>query len=76
MTDSDMEILLSSADNQDDAQKSIVVPIDDDLDTVKSNEPNTVDELAMELATIKQSAKKIAIIGSRNLPITTLTYFF
>ena len=70
MTDSDMEILLSSEDNQDDAQKSIVVPIDDDLDTVKSNEPNTVDELAMELATIKQSAKKIAIIGSRNLPIT------
>ena len=70
MTDSDMEILLSSEDNQEDAQKSIVVPIDDDLDTVKSDAPNTVDELAMELATIKQSAKKIAIIGSRNLPIT------
>ncbi|MBR1460264.1 DNA-processing protein DprA [bacterium] len=40
------------------------------MDTVKAGSPNTVDELAMELATIKQSAKKIAIIGSRNLPIT------
>ena len=37
MTDSDMEILLSSEENQDDAQKSIVVPIDDDLDTVYKN---------------------------------------
>ena len=61
-------ILMSS---EDDAQKqqSIVVPMDD-LDTVSSNSPDTVDELAMELATIQQSAKKIAIIGSRNLPIT------
>ena len=40
------------------------------MDTIKSDSPNTVDELAMELATIKQSAKRIAIIGSRNLPIT------
>ena len=64
MTDSDMEIILSSDENKEDVQKSIVVPIDDDLDTVKSDTPNTVDELAMELATIKQSAKKI------NLPIT------
>lgn len=57
--------------SDDDAQKqqSIVVPMDD-LDTVSSNSPDTVDELAMELATIQQSAKKIAIIGSRNLPIT------
>ena len=70
MTESDMEILLSADDNKEDSQKSIVVPIDDDMDTVKSDAPNTVDELAMELATIKQSAKKIAIIGSRNLPIT------
>ena len=71
MTDSDMEILLSTDENNnDDLQRSIVVPIDEDLDTVKSDAPNTVDELAMELATIKQSAKKIAIIGSRNLPIT------
>ena len=70
MTESDKEILLSSDGKSEDAQKSIVVPIDDDMDTVKSDAPNTVDELAMELATIKQSAKKIAIIGSRNLPIT------
>lgn len=70
MTESDKEILLSSDDKNEDAQRSIVVPIDDEMDTVKSDAPNTVDELAMELATIKQSAKKIAIIGSRNLPIT------
>ena len=31
---------------------------------------NTEDSLAHELATIQQSSKKIAIIGSRNLPIT------
>ena len=71
MTECDMEILLSSEEsNDEDVRKSIVVPIDEDMDTVKSSSPNTVDELAMELATIKQSAKKIAIIGSRNLPIT------
>lgn len=50
-------------------EQSIMVPIDD-LDTVDENDANTVDELAMELATIQQSAKKVAIIGSRNLPIT------
>lgn len=49
-------------------QGSIMVPLDD-LDTV-SDSPDTVDELAMELATIKQSAKNIAVIGSRNLAIT------
>jgi len=70
MIESDMEILLSADQNDEDVQKSIVVPIDDEMDTVKSDSVNTVDELAMELATIKQSAKKIAIIGSRNLPIT------
>ena len=70
MTESDKEIILNSSDAGDDIQTSIVVPIDEDMDTVKSDAPNTVDELAMELATIKQSAKKIAIIGSRNLPIT------
>jgi hypothetical protein len=48
---------------------SIMVPIDD-LDEVADKAPNTIDELAQELATIKQSAKRIAIIGSRNLPIT------
>ena len=46
-----------------------MVPMDD-LDVVTADSPHTVDELAQELATIRQSAKKIAIIGSRNLPIT------
>lgn len=50
-------------------EQSIMVPVDD-LDTVEETGANTVDELAMELATIQQSAKKVAIIGSRNLPIT------
>lgn len=49
-------------------QHSIVVPIDD-LDIVSDTE-NGVDELALELATIQRSAKKIAVIGSRNIPIT------
>jgi len=56
-------------DEKETQQPSISVPIDDDLDTV-SEDSNTLDQLSMELATIKQSAKKIAIIGSRNLPIT------
>ena len=51
-------------------EQQIMVPLDDDLDTVKNNDPNVLDALAMELATIQQSAKKVAIIGSRNLPIT------
>lgn len=50
-------------------QGTIMVPLDD-LDTVSSDSPDTVDELAMELATIHQSSKKIAVIGSRNLAIT------
>lgn len=50
-------------------QSSIMVPIDD-LDKVPEDDANTVDQLAIELATIQQSAKRIAIIGSRNLPIT------
>lgn len=50
-------------------QSSIMVPIDD-LDKISEDDANTVDQLAMELATIQQSAKRIAIIGSRNLPIT------
>lgn len=49
--------------------QSIMVPVDD-MDIVEKTDENTVDELAMELATIQQSAKKVAIIGSRNLPIT------
>lgn len=50
-------------------EPSIMVPMDD-MDSVETTQANTVDELAMELATIQQSAKKVAIIGSRNLPIT------
>lgn len=48
---------------------SIMVPVSD-LDMVPEDDANTVDELAAELATIQQQAKKIAIIGSRNLTIT------
>ncbi len=50
-------------------QSSIMVPLCD-MDSICDSSPDTVDELAMELATIQQSAKRIAIIGSRNLPIT------
>ncbi len=63
---------------EDKEHPSITVPVND-LDDV-DDLPETSDELAHELATIQQSAKKIAIIGSRNLPIThqqiieTLTY--
>ena len=56
-------------DSQNSQHSNIMVPLDD-LDTISESDANTVDELAMELATIQQSAKKIAIIGSRNLPIT------
>ncbi|MBR1976752.1 DNA-processing protein DprA [bacterium] len=49
---------------------SISVPIDDDLDKVPEDGGDEIDVLAQELATIRQSAKKIAIIGSRNLTIT------
>ena len=58
------------ADNNNENQvSSIMVPIDEDSVDISSN-PDVVDELSMELATIKQSAKRIAIIGSRNLAIT------
>ncbi len=50
-------------------EQQIMVPLDD-LDKVEANDAHTLDALAMELATIQQSAKKVAIIGSRNLPIT------
>ena len=50
-------------------QSSIMVPMCD-MDSICDSSPDTVDELAMELATIQQAAKRIAIIGSRNLPIT------
>ena len=68
-TDMNEVKLMSSEDDAKEKQNSIVVPFDD-MDTVSSDSPDTVDELAMELATIQQSAKRIAIIGSRNLPIT------
>ncbi|MEI7473779.1 MAG: DNA recombination-mediator protein A [bacterium] len=45
-----------------------MVPLDD-LDS-PDDSGDTVDQLALELATIQQTAKKIAMIGSRNLPIT------
>jgi hypothetical protein len=48
--------------------RTIMVPLDGLDDTDDS--PEATDELAHELATIQQSAKRIAIIGSRNLPIT------
>ncbi len=47
---------------------SIMVPFEDMDDT--DDLPETIDQLAHELATIQQSSKRIAIIGSRNLPIT------
>ena len=50
-------------------QPSIMVPLDE-MDSVSEKDQNSPDALAMELATIQQMAKKIAIIGSRNLPIT------
>jgi len=69
MNNSTNDITNLSGSDDSDKQQSIMVPVDD-LDSVSDNGPDTVDELAMELATIQQSAKKIAIIGSRNLPIT------
>ena len=62
-------MVMGSDDNKNNEQPSIMVPLDD-MDSVSADSPHTVDELAQELATIRQSAKKIAIIGSRNLPIT------
>ena len=65
----EMETIKLLGDGESESQGSIMVPIDD-LDSVSDDSPNTVDELAMELATIQQSAKRIAVIGSRNLAIT------
>lgn len=47
---------------------SITVPIND-LDEADES-PDAIDQLAHELATIQQTSKRTAIIGSRNLPIT------
>lgn len=57
------------SENENQQQPSIVVPLDD-MDTVSQDDLDKVDTLAQELATIRQSAKRIAIIGSRNLTIT------
>lgn len=51
-----------------DQQHIVMVPFGESAD--KDDLPETSDQLAHELATIQQSSKKIAIIGSRNLPIT------
>ena len=56
-------------ENSNENQPSIMVPLDD-LDKVPVDDIDKVDTLVQELATIRQSAKKIAIIGSRNLAIT------
>ena len=61
--------VINLAEGEETKQSSIMVPFDDKPVAVDSA-PDTVDELSMELATIKQSAKRIAIIGSRNLAIT------
>jgi predicted Rossmann-fold nucleotide-binding protein len=53
---------------EDKERHSIMVPIGD-LDEADDG-TEAIDQLAHELATIQQTAKKIAIIGSRNLPIT------
>lgn len=58
-----------SENEKENQRPSIVVPLDD-LDKVSDDDINKVDTLAQELATIRQSAKRIAIIGSRNLTIT------
>jgi len=49
-------------------QHIVMVPFGDTTDS--DDLPETSDQLAHELATIQQSSKKVAIIGSRNLPIT------
>lgn len=71
MVDEKMNDVITNFNGSGDSDKqpSIMVPLDD-LDSISEENADTVDELAMELATIQQSAKKIAIIGSRNLPIT------
>lgn len=53
---------------EDKERQTIMVPLGDFDDT--DDMPESIDQLAHELATIQQTSKKIAIIGSRNLPIT------
>ncbi len=63
------ENLEKNFDDSNDKKPSIMVPVGD-LDSVDTSNNDEVDVLSQELATIRQSAKKIAIIGSRNLTIT------
>jgi len=49
-------------------EQQIMVPLED-LDKADAG-ADTMDALSMELAAIQQPSKKVAIIGSRNLPIT------
>jgi len=63
-----MTKIINSTNENETQQTSIMVPIDDTVSADKA--PDTLDELSMELAAIKQPAKRIAIIGSRNLAIT------
>ena len=58
-----------SENEKENRQPSIVGPLDD-VDKCSEDDIHKVDALAQELATIRQSAKRIAIIGSRNLTIT------
>ena len=67
--ENESNILNSDKNSGDKEQQNIMVPVDD-MDSISEDSADTVDELAQELATIQQLAKKIAIIGSRNLPIT------
>lgn len=60
---------MSENEKENQQQSSIMVPLDG-MDTVSDDDIHKVDTLAQELATIRQSAKRIAIIGSRNLTIT------
>ena len=60
---------MSEENKEFNEQPTIMVPTDD-LDKVPEGDENTIDQLAIELATIQQTEKRIAIIGSRNLPIT------
>ncbi len=60
---------MSEIEKENQQQSSIMVPLDD-MDKVSDDDIHKVDTLAQELATIRQSAKRIAIIGSRNLTIT------
>lgn len=53
---------------EEEKRHTIMVPLEGQLGD--DDAPETSDQLASELATIQSSSKKVAIIGSRNLPIT------